>query len=270
MKDKTEVTRRRFLKATGVAGAIGVAGCVGGASPDAEDDSTNNVGSQNKNGDVKGKEENHSGGDHSEEEDHHSEEEDHHSEEEDHHDDSEKNHEDEEQSENHEENGENGEEHHEHEHNHGDAHEHTIGEPVEEIEIELITNGEGQHFLPHMVHIKKGGKVTWKLKSGSHDTTAYHPDNDKPLRMPEKATPWASELMTEEGDTFEKTFDVEGVYDYLCTPHEAMGMVGRVIVGEPDMHEQKALEAPHDSMPGEAKEIIKEFNTRTEDKLHNH
>ncbi len=25
----------------------------------------------------------------------------------------------------------------------------------------------------------------------------------------------------------------EGVYDYVCTPHEALGMVGRIVVGDP-------------------------------------
>jgi len=31
----------------------------------------------------------------------------------------------------------------------------------------------------------------------------------------------------------EHTFTIPGVYDYLCMPHEAAGMVGRIIVGEP-------------------------------------
>ena len=31
----------------------------------------------------------------------------------------------------------------------------------------------------------------------------------------------------------EHTFTIPGVYDYLCMPHEAAGMVGRIVVGDP-------------------------------------
>ncbi len=35
------------------------------------------------------------------------------------------------------------------------------------------------------------------------------------------------------GDRFEVTLTAEGVYDYFCLPHEAAGMVGRIVVGRP-------------------------------------
>jgi hypothetical protein len=34
------------------------------------------------------------------------------------------------------------------------------------------------------------------------------------------------------GESFQVTLMVEGVYDYLCEPHEHAGMVGRLIVGK--------------------------------------
>jgi hypothetical protein len=34
-------------------------------------------------------------------------------------------------------------------------------------------------------------------------------------------------------ETFEHTFETEGVYNYYCTPHEALGTVGLVVVGGP-------------------------------------
>lgn len=37
----------------------------------------------------------------------------------------------------------------------------------------------------------------------------------------------------EPGESFEITLPLPGVYDYFCAPHEATGMVGRVIVGRP-------------------------------------
>jgi hypothetical protein len=36
------------------------------------------------------------------------------------------------------------------------------------------------------------------------------------------------------GSHFEVTLRVPGVYDYFCGPHEAAGMVGRIVVGRPD------------------------------------
>ena len=30
------------------------------------------------------------------------------------------------------------------------------------------------------------------------------------------------------------TLTAEGIYDYFCVPHEHAGMVGRIIVGNPD------------------------------------
>ena len=35
------------------------------------------------------------------------------------------------------------------------------------------------------------------------------------------------------GSHFEVTLTIPGVYDYFCMPHEAAGMVGRIVVGRP-------------------------------------
>ena len=37
-------------------------------------------------------------------------------------------------------------------------------------------------------------------------------------------------MIVNKGDNFEVRLTVEGVYDYYCIPHEASGMVGRIIV----------------------------------------
>ena len=47
---------------------------------------------------------------------------------------------------------------------------------------------------------------------------------------------------------FEVTLTVEGVYDYFCLPHHAMGMVGRIIVGDPNASPAKSV----DELPFEA------------------
>jgi plastocyanin len=132
-----------------------------------------------------------------------------------------------------------------HGHNHDEG---TPDAPMHAPEVAMRTTDDGQHFAPHMAWVEVGGTVTWHVESGTHDTVAYHADNDKPGRIPEDATPWASDLLAQ-GESFEHTFEEPGVYDYFCTPHESVGMVGTVIVGEPDAHEQPALAEPQASLP---------------------
>jgi plastocyanin len=92
--------------------------------------------------------------------------------------------------------------------------------------------GAGQNvFSPAVVWVESGGTVTWENASGSHSVTAYHPNNDKPLRIPTAASSFDSGVMSGD-DTFERTFTEPGVYNYYCTPHEGLGMVGLIIVSE--------------------------------------
>lgn len=133
------------------------------------------------------------------------------------------------------------------------GHNHDEGTPESashEAHVTMRTEDNEQHFDPHVAWIEVGGTVTWENERGQHNAVAYHPTyNDKPLRMPEEANPWKTDLLTESGETASHTFETEGVYDYYCGPHEGVGMVGTVIVGEPDAHEQPALEEPQDSLP---------------------
>ncbi|MFB6243572.1 MAG: plastocyanin/azurin family copper-binding protein, partial [Halobaculum sp.] len=99
------------------------------------------------------------------------------------------------------------------------------------------------HFKPHVTWVAVGGTVTWKLQSGSHTATAYHPGNDEPRLVPEGTDAWDSGTLSEEGETYQHTFDKAGVYHYLCEPHEQLGMIGTVVVGKPHLNEQVALQA---------------------------
>ena len=88
-------------------------------------------------------------------------------------------------------------------------------------------------FDPIGVYIEPGQTVRWISEENVHTTTAYHPkNNNHSLRIPKNARPWDSGFL-QPGDTFEVLLTVEGVYDYYCMPHEAAGMVGRIIVGKP-------------------------------------
>jgi len=102
------------------------------------------------------------------------------------------------------------------------------------------------HFDPHVTWVTEGGTVTWRLESGTHTATAYHPDNDQPQLVPDGTAAWDSGTMSETGETYSHTFDTEGVYHYYCKPHEQFGMLATVIVGEPHLDDQPALRLPED------------------------
>lgn len=105
-----------------------------------------------------------------------------------------------------------------------------------EITMRSTPRGEEAWFEPIGLRIEPGQTVRWVMASpgNPHTTTAYHPTNaSHSLRIPATAAPWDSGFLVNPGDTFEVTLTVEGVYDYFCLPHEAAGMVGRIVVGRP-------------------------------------
>jgi len=89
-------------------------------------------------------------------------------------------------------------------------------------------------FDPIGLYVEPGATVRWIVRENVHTATAYHPRNDShPLRIPEGAVPWDSGFLVHPDDHFDVTLTVPGVYDYYCMPHEAVGMVGRIVVRQP-------------------------------------
>ena len=102
------------------------------------------------------------------------------------------------------------------------------------IEMRSDALGSRVWFDPIGLYVEPGATVRWIVRENVHTATAYHPRNDNhPLRIPERAEPWDSGFLVHPGDHFDVTLTVPGVYDYYCMPHEAVGMVGRIVVGEP-------------------------------------
>lgn len=107
---------------------------------------------------------------------------------------------------------------------------------VKVVEIAMRSDPAGSKvwFDPAGLLVEPGTTVRWVVKENVHTTTAYHPKNGHhSLRIPEGAAPWDSGFLVHPGDHFDVTLTVPGVYDFFCMPHEAAGMVGRLVVGKP-------------------------------------
>ena len=101
------------------------------------------------------------------------------------------------------------------------------------INMESDTLGSKVWFDPVGLHVEPGDTIRWVVKDNVHTVAAYHPENaGHALRIPEAAMPWDSGYLVNQGDSFEVTLSVPGVYDYYCEPHEFSGMVGRIVVGD--------------------------------------
>lgn len=102
---------------------------------------------------------------------------------------------------------------------------------IEVIEMRSDIAGSHVWFDPIGLYVEPGTTIRWIVRENVHTTTAYHPRNDNhSRRIPKGASPWDSGYLVNPGTHFDVRLTVPGVYDYYCAPHEAAGMVGRIIV----------------------------------------
>ena len=110
-----------------------------------------------------------------------------------------------------------------------------LSEKAEEKEpliIEML-NKRGKDKMLYgqdVARIDVGQTITWTPDSKGH--------NVQFVSVPEGVEKVKSKLSKE----FSYTFEQEGVYLYVCTPHASMGMIGMVIVGESDVNLDEALD----------------------------
>lgn len=91
------------------------------------------------------------------------------------------------------------------------------------------------YFDPIGLSIDPGETVAFELASGVHSAAAYHPDNEAAFkrRVPMGAPAWNTGVFDEEGRSRTVTLETVGTHDYFCLPHKQLGMVGRIVVGDP-------------------------------------
>jgi len=101
----------------------------------------------------------------------------------------------------------------------------------------LVGPNDNFSYYPDPLTVSTGTTVTWTFRSANHNVSCK-PENWGSASLPEGAEPFASyegENSFEtrpEGETYERTFEVPGTYEYVCVPHVNNGMVGTLVVEE--------------------------------------
>ena len=105
-------------------------------------------------------------------------------------------------------------------------------EEKEPLIIEML-NKRGKDKMLYGQDVAKidvGQTITWTPDSKGH--------NVQFVSVPEGVEKVKSKLSKE----FSYTFEQEGVYLYVCTPHASMGMIGVVVVGDSDVNLVEVLD----------------------------
>ncbi|ELZ32491.1 halocyanin [Halogeometricum pallidum JCM 14848] len=88
------------------------------------------------------------------------------------------------------------------------------------VSVGASGNGGDFAFEPAAVRVDPGTTVVWEWTGGGGVHNVAATDGA-----------YESDLLSEAGTTFERTFEENGVSLYSCLPHEAMGMKGAVVIG---------------------------------------
>jgi plastocyanin len=83
-------------------------------------------------------------------------------------------------------------------------------------------------FDPEDLEIQPGTTVHWTWDSDNHNVVP----SEKPEDSGFEGTEGGDDQTHNAGHEYEHTFEVEGDYEYYCTPHRQAGMVGSITVSE--------------------------------------
>ena len=89
------------------------------------------------------------------------------------------------------------------------------------VEVGVQANGGAYGFGPAAVQVDPGTTVRWEWTGEGQQHNVV-----------DEAGNFESDLTSEEGFTYERTFDSAGVVKYFCRPHRGLGMKGVVVVGD--------------------------------------
>ena len=105
----------------------------------------------------------------------------------------------------------------------------------------------GMSFTPSTLTVHPGDVINWVWSDGTHTTTS--------TSVPTGAATWNSNINSST-TSFSYTPTVIGTYQYQCTFHAAMGMVGTITVVNPTNVSTVANSAGFSMYPNPAKSIL--------------
>lgn len=107
-------------------------------------------------------------------------------------------------------------------------------------EVQMVMEGTTYKFVPENITIKQGDAVKWTMVSGAPHNVAFDPakitdataKSQLTANMPNQMSELSGPMLMKANETYTVSFAgvPAGTYDYFCTPHIAMNMVGRVTV----------------------------------------
>lgn len=105
--------------------------------------------------------------------------------------------------------------------------------------VNMVVTANGEYrFEPANITIKPGDGVKWVMVSGGPHNVAFQNVTDPAAKsallanMPNQASELSSPMFMNPGEEYTVSFAnvPAGKYDYVCTPHLALGMTGTVTV----------------------------------------
>lgn len=106
-------------------------------------------------------------------------------------------------------------------------------------EVKMIGDEKGYRFEPADITIKAGDGITFTMVSGGPHNVAFDPATLPEAvktallaNMPEQMGELSGKMLLNPGETYTISFAgvPAGTYDYVCTPHLAMNMKGKITV----------------------------------------
>ena len=89
--------------------------------------------------------------------------------------------------------------------------------------VHTVSTSPYNIFIPVYLDVFSGDTIRFEYDGNSYPHTTTSTD------IPSGATPWDAELSTQ-NPSFDLVLSVVGTYDYVCTPHINMNMVGQITV----------------------------------------
>jgi pseudoazurin len=116
-----------------------------------------------------------------------------------------------------------------------------------EVEVKMLNKGAAgaMVFEPPVVRIAPGDTVRFVAADKGHDVISIEG------MTPAGGPPFEGKL----NEDLTVTFTVPGVYGFKCKPHYGMGMVGMVVVGNPD----NLADAKTVKQTGKAKKVFEDI-----------